>query len=108
MDAEVIQDQRPFQETLLRKKELSLPQAQILFQSVSKADIETVPQFSSSEPEVLFSGNFATPNPNFSGIFEIHPDGTRFLMLQNIGSETELSESELNLKVVVNWPELLK
>lgn len=89
-------------------KELSLPQAQILFQSVSKADIETVPQFSSSEPEVLFSGNFVTPNPNFSGIYEIHPDGTRFLMLQNIGSETNTNKIGLHLNVVVNWPELLK
>ena len=50
--------------------------------NVSSAKNETTLRFSSSEPEVLFSGIFSTPNPNYSGLFDIHPDGDRLLMQQ--------------------------
>jgi Tol biopolymer transport system component len=73
--------------------------------NVSRANISRGSQFSSSEPEVLFSGNFVARG-SFSGI-SIHPNENRFLMEQRVGTETEENETGLHLKVVVNWPELM-
>jgi Tol biopolymer transport system component len=85
--------------------------------NVSRADIATSPQFYSSPPQVLFYGNhttlyrFANSGPyqfGNSGLFDIHPDGRRFLMEQSI-SEEEPDDLQdwLKLQVIVNWPELL-
>ena len=86
--------------------------------NVSRADIATSPQFSSSPPQVLFYGRHTTlyrfansGQYQFgnSGLFDIHPDGRRFLMEQSI-SEEEPDDLQdwLKLQVIVNWPELLK
>ena len=83
--------------------------------NVSRADIATSPQFSSSPPQVLFYGNHTTLYKfansgryqfGNSGLFDIHPDGRHFLMEQSILEEEP--DDWLKLQVIVNWPELLK
>jgi Tol biopolymer transport system component len=85
--------------------------------NISRASIETNPQFSSSKPDILFYGNYTSryqfENADLfqfgnTGMFDIHPDGDRFLMQKGIESGPESDQSELLLKVVVNWPELIK
>ncbi len=85
--------------------------------NISRSRIETNPQFSSSNPEILFYGNYTSryqfENANIyqfgnTGMFDIHPDGDRFLMQKGIESGTESEQSELLLKVVVNWPGLIE
>ena len=60
-------------------------------------------EFSFEKPNSLFSGHYYNSYFNSrSGIFDIHPDGDRFLMLQN--SESEILPS---IKVIVNWQQEL-
>jgi hypothetical protein len=67
-------------------------------------------------PQFLFYGNHTTLYKfansgqyqfGNSGLFDIHPDGRRFLMEQSISETNELQDL-LKLQVIVNWPELLK
>ena len=85
--------------------------------NVSKADIFTSPQFSSAEPKVLFEGKYTTQYTIGSsgihqygntGMFDIHPDGDRFIMQQSDKTQSESAQSENILKVIVNWPELIE
>ena len=84
--------------------------------NVSRAQIETNLQFSSAKPEVIFYGYNTTryqpansDNYEFgnTGLFDIHPNGDRFLMQKYVGSDDSSEDSRLHLKVIVNWPELI-
>ena len=56
-------------------------------------------EFSIEKPISLFRGHYYNNYANSrSGSFDIHPDGDRFLMLQN--TESEILPS---VKVIVNW-----
>ena len=57
-------------------------------------------EFSTSEPEELFTGKFAN---GIDGKFDIHPDGDRFLMVVPAGN-TE----DHRLEVIANWQQLLE
>jgi len=61
------------------------------------------PEFSPSPPRTLFEGHFEM-HPRREGIYDISPDGKRFLMVKSAGAEAGLSQ----LHVVVNWFEELK
>ncbi|MCL4522992.1 MAG: serine/threonine-protein kinase [Acidobacteria bacterium] len=56
------------------------------------------PEFAPSPPRALFEGRFEQ-HPRREGIYDISPDGKRFLMVKSAGAETGLSQ----LNVVVNW-----
>jgi Tol biopolymer transport system component len=93
----------------LDKKDINLSQVDI---------ISTSPQFSTSLPRVLFYGDYTTlytftGRGRFqfgnSGVFDIHPDGNRFLMEQATSDEQpEDLELPRKLQVVVNWQGLLE
>jgi Tol biopolymer transport system component len=61
------------------------------------------PEFSPSPPRMLFEGRFDI-HPRHEGIYDVSPDGKRFLMVKSAGAESGLSK----LNVVVNWFEELK
>ena len=61
------------------------------------------PELSFEKPKSLFRGHHYNSSRNrFSGRFDIHPDGDRFLML----NDTEVTELP-SIKVLVNWEEEL-
>ncbi len=63
--------------------------------------IETVPSFDPGTPQMLFEGDYS----NVDGrMFDLSPDGGRFLMIQK--SEQESAPTQLN--VVLNWFEELE
>ena len=68
--------------------------------------LETEPAFKPGKPEVLFSG------PYVSGVgegtpWDIHPDGDRFLMMKESGSDTT-GGGPRRINVFLNWDEELK
>ena len=93
----------------LDRKDINLSQVDI---------IATSPQFSTSPPRVLFYGEFTTLYTfagrglyrfGNSGVFDIHPDGNRFLMLTAVtDGEDENIELSRKLQVIVNWQGLLE
>jgi Tol biopolymer transport system component len=81
--------------------------------NVSRTFISTKPYFSSSEPEILFKGNYTaryqftnsgTYQFGNTGIFDIHPDGDRFLMQERLIEDKAASTT---LHFIVNWQGLI-
>jgi len=69
-----------------------------------EAKIQTEPQFFSEEPTALFKGSYYRTydsGPAF-GRFDVHPDGDRFLMVQN-AAESEIANQVYEIQMVVNW-----
>ena len=65
--------------------------------------VKTSPDFSASEPQLLFEGSFAGGDW-WKAAFDISEDGHRFLMIQSSPEDV----SARNLKVVLNWFEELE
>jgi len=66
-------------------------------------DITTEPTFSAGTPKLLFGGTFqvsAAARANY----DVTPDGQRFVMVQEGGADSEVSQ----INVVLNWFEELK
>ncbi len=65
--------------------------------------VETEPTFSAGRPSVLFEGSYvvSTITPAYR-YYDVSPDGQRFLMLKEAGTE------EAQINVVLNWFEELK
>ena len=60
--------------------------------------IETTPAFAAGNPRVLFSGPYRRPGPN-GQVYDIAPDGERFLMIR----ETEVDTGESEMIVLQDW-----
>ncbi|HEV8383222.1 MAG TPA: hypothetical protein VGQ11_00005, partial [Candidatus Acidoferrales bacterium] len=61
------------------------------------------PEFSPSPPRTLFEGRYEI-HPRHEGIYDVSPDGKRFLLVKSAGSEAGQSQ----LHVVLNWFEEVK
>jgi hypothetical protein len=74
----------------------------------------TEPDFSLEKPEILFRGDFISVNVmniwRDANVWNIHPDGQRFLTLKQIGSADQGFEaaSPCKINVIVNLFEELK
>jgi len=67
-------------------------------------DVASQTNFAASKPRVLFEGRFL-PTPATSPNYDVSPDGQRFLMIKEAGSE---QEGPTQINVVFNWFEELK
>jgi serine/threonine-protein kinase len=71
---------------------------------VLAVDVDTAAGFTPGKPRLLFEKTYAQDDLQLDGtMYEVSPDGQKFLMLQN---ETEAATGEL--KVVVNWVDELR
>ena len=65
--------------------------------------VETEPTFSAGRPSVLFEGSYVVSTITRAyRYYDVSPDGQRFLMLKEAGTE------EAQINVVLNWFEELK
>jgi serine/threonine protein kinase len=79
--------------------------------SFMAVEIETEPSFSLGKPTLLFEGTYSShPNVPECVLWDIHPDGKRFLMLKPTGLTDETTEagSPRKINIVINWLEELK
>ena len=81
--------------------------------AVIAVTLETEPEFRLGKPVTLFHGNYVGSNPSFYRdfhVWDIHPDGKRFLMLKPLESEDQVYEtaSPRKINIVLNWFEELK
>ncbi len=69
--------------------------------------LKTEPVFSFETPKILFQGAFASYALSEGGLsyfmWDIHPDGKRFLMMKEAATE-----SPRKINIVLNWFEELK
>lgn len=79
--------------------------------------VETESVFSAGKPKVLFEDTYASnPDVNECVLWDIHPDGQRFLMVKppsRTMGESTMGEStteapEPRIQIVLNWFEELK
>jgi len=77
--------------------------------SVIAVSVETEPVFKAGKPRELFRGSYYTENVGQAALpmWDISPDGKRFLMMKEISSPST-GESPRKINVVVNWFEELK
>ena len=74
--------------------------------AVMAAPVTSERSFDAGNPEVLFEGSFAVFGA--STMFDLSPDGSRFLMLKPYGAQTNDALAPLDLVAVFNWFEELK
>ena len=75
--------------------------------SVLAAPITTDVTFNAGNPRLVFQGRYEMSRPVFP-LFDLAPDGTRFLMMQRTGTLADDTFAPLNLVAVFNWFEELK
>jgi Tol biopolymer transport system component len=63
----------------------------------------SAPAFTPTPPRLLFEGRFEA-HPRREGIYDVSPDGQRFLMIKSASQEGGLNQ----LNVVLNWGQELK
>jgi serine/threonine-protein kinase len=69
-------------------------------------EIATRPSFVAGKPRMLFEGPYVATSPVFtSPLYDVAPDGQRFLMLKAT-EQTQAAPTQIN--VVLNWTEELK
>jgi hypothetical protein len=66
------------------------------------AAVQTEPTLKPGKTETLFQGEYVV------SAWDISPDGKRFLMVKEPGSNTPEDAGPLKLNVIVNWFEELK
>jgi serine/threonine-protein kinase len=64
--------------------------------------VQAGPSFKAGEPMVLFEGGFGYGYTDFGVPYDISPDGERFVMLKDVGTQPS------QIHVVLNWFEELK
>ena len=73
--------------------------------------VETEPTFNHRNPETLFRGTYLT-NPSVKiTLWDIHPNGKKFLMIKipdSTGEITEAAAPQPKIIIVTNWFEELK
>ena len=74
-------------------------------------DVDTEPTFQPGKPRILFQGNyfFKTIPRNFV-LWDISPDGKRFLMIkpETVTGPESAEVGPRKINIVVNWSEELK
>jgi serine/threonine protein kinase len=79
--------------------------------SFMAVEIETEPSFSPGKPTVLFKGIYASyPTLLQYALWDIHPNGKKFLMVKLApqSDDESASESSREINIVLNWLEELK
>ena len=71
------------------------------------APITSDPSFDAGTPEVVFEGRYNFVDFVPGRIFDLSPDGTRFLVKKPLGTETNNTTIPLDLVLVQNWTEEL-
>jgi len=66
------------------------------------------PAFNAGNPASLFEGRFSLGAGTLARNFDVSPDGERFLMIKQTGSEIDDGGSTQQLIAVFNWFEELK
>jgi serine/threonine protein kinase len=73
--------------------------------------VKTEPTFSLGKPKVLFGSNYISDQASEGIVWDVHPNGKRFLMMRNPGTNTEGGTAALSsrkINIVLNWFEELK
>ena len=73
--------------------------------------IETEPAFSSGKPTVLFKGTYDySSGPDQCTLWDIHPNGKRFLIAKPPGTtdDDSVAIAPFKINIVLNWLEELK
>jgi serine/threonine-protein kinase len=78
--------------------------------SVMAVSVETEPTFKPGKPKVLFRGAYFSDNVGQAVLprWDISPDGKRFLMMKETGSNAAKAEAPPRINIVLNWLEELK
>jgi hypothetical protein len=71
------------------------------------ASVESGPTFRAGNPTKLFEGGYYAPLGGTDRVYDVSPDGRRFLMIKPVGSP-EQTAAPTSLIVVQNWFEELK
>jgi Tol biopolymer transport system component len=72
--------------------------------------VEIEPNFSPGKPIFLFKGTYASGFPNQHTLWDIHPNGKKFLMIKPVinAEKAPIAETPRKINIVVNWLEELK
>ncbi len=77
--------------------------------AVMAVPLQTDPVFNPGVPKTLFQGAYVAPGSDRSSVWDISPDGKRFLMMKETGASGEAAaEGPRRINIVVNWFEELK
>jgi hypothetical protein len=71
--------------------------------------VKTEPNFNIvGTPQVLFRGTYVSSSPSDGTLWDISPDGKRFLMIKPSGLSESAGRGLRKINVIVNWIEELK
>ena len=74
--------------------------------------VKTTPTFSLETPRLLFQGTYVSISFMFAGFdfatWDISPDGQRFLMMKEAGTNGSEGSGPRKINIVLNWFEELK
>jgi serine/threonine-protein kinase len=76
--------------------------------SVMAVSVQTEPSFSLGTPRALFRSTYVSNGPLGVALWDISPDGKRFLMMKELQSTTSAGGAPLKINIVLNWLEELK
>jgi eukaryotic-like serine/threonine-protein kinase len=78
--------------------------------AVMAVPVETLPAFKPGKPEILFRGTYVGPYGGDAHLWDISPDGKRFLMMKAVQSTEKAPavEPPRRINIVLNWTEELK
>jgi serine/threonine-protein kinase len=76
--------------------------------SVIAVDVQTEPTFNAGKPALLFQGAYFSGIANKGHIWDLSPDGKRFLMMKESEAATSTSSGPQKINIVLNWLEELK
>jgi hypothetical protein len=79
--------------------------------SIMSVEVETEPTFKPGKPKVLFKGTYVSEGALSGTLWDISPDGKRFLMLKppaSAGAAPTAAVPQPKIHIVVNWFEELK
>ena len=74
---------------------------------VIAATYETKRGFKVVKSEVLFQSTYYNAAP-FNTSWDIHPDGNRFLMMNETAADSKTEKSRPRIDIILNWFEELK
>jgi serine/threonine protein kinase len=76
--------------------------------SVIAVDVQTDPTFKAGKPALLFQGAYFSGIAGKGHIWDLSPDGKRFLMMKESEAATSTSSGPQKINIILNWTEELK